>query len=348
MYLNNLPPWDGVPRVERVFVDFLGAEDTPYTRTITTMHLVAAVHRVFHPGEKYDYILVLSGPQGIGKSQIVHGLCPDPKWCNDSLSDLSGKNKDVVQSLAGSWLIELPELAAVYRTELEPFKAFSTKNEDKLREPYARRHIHQPRQCIFIGTTNDVQFLRDPTGDRRTLPVACGVHSPTKDVHRDLPRERDQIWAEVMFYYHAGVPIVLSPEMERVAGEVRAAFTAEDVQKQLIDRFLDIPLPHNWKELSIPERQHHISSFDPDRPSPVKTRLRTSVTAIEVWVELFGRPISELQPKDSARIVNILNNLPGWKRVDKRVSLGKHYSGYRPTKHFVRECENRDEPKMAA
>lgn len=348
MYLNNLPPWDGVPRVERVFVDFLGAEDTPYIRTITTMHLVAAVHRVFHPGEKYDYILVLSGPQGIGKSQIVHGLCPDPKWCNDSLSDLSGKNKDVVQSLAGSWLIELPELAAVYRTELEPFKAFSTKNEDKLREPYARRHIHQPRQCIFIGTTNDVQFLRDPTGDRRTLPVACGVHSPTKDVHRDLPRERDQIWAEVMFYYHAGAPIVLSPEMERVAGEVRAAFTAEDVQKQLIDRFLDIPLPHNWKELSIPERQHHISSFDPDRPSPVKTRLRTSVTAIEVWVELFGRPISELQPKDSARIVNILNNLPGWKRVDKRVSLGKHYSGYRPTKHFVRECENRDEPKMAA
>ena len=112
--------------------------------------------------------------------------------------------------------------------------------------------------------------------------------------------------------------------------------------------FLDIPLPHNWKNLSIPERQHHISSFDPDRPSPVKTCLRTSVTAIEVWVELFGRPISELQPKDSARIVNVLNNLPGWKRVDKRVRLGKAYHDYRSTKYFVRKEENMCVPKMAA
>lgn len=347
-YLENLPEWDGRERVETLLVDYLGAEDTPYTRVVTTMHLVAAVHRVMKPGTPYDYMLVLSGPQGIGKTRLVHGLCPDPKWCNDSLSDLSGKNKDIYQSLAGSWLVELPELAAVYRTDLEHLKAFSTKNEDKLREPYARRHIHQQRQCVFIGTTNDVQFLRDPTGDRRTLPLACGVQPPAKSVHEELARERDQIWAEVLFYYHAGVPIVLSPEMERVAGEVRAAFTAEDVQKQLIARFLDIPLLNNWKNLSIPERQHHISSFDPDRPSPEKTCLRTSVTVMEVWVELFGRQISELQPKDSARIVNILNNLPGWKRVDKRVRLGKAYSDYRPTKYFVRKEENVCAPKMAA
>lgn len=345
-WLNALPLWDGVERVPTLLRDYLGAEDTPLNRHLIMTHLVAAVTRVMNPGAKYDQTLTLSGPQGIGKSRFIAALCPDPSWYNDSLRDF--KTKDAFLLLQGSWLVELAELAPYLKSEIEENKAFLSKTEDKFRAPYARHSVQVKRQCVFIGTTNELQFLRDPTGDRRTWPVAVGVHPPTKDIQTDLVAALNQIWAEVMVAYRAGWSLVLPPEMEQAVREARWIFMEEDARVQQIEYYLDIPLPHNWAEMSASDRQRWIADYDPDRPLVMKTMVRQTITVGEVWVECFGRSLSDFPMKDNNQIANILNNLSGWARVDKRHRPGKAYPGYQPRKYFVRKCENVAGTLMAA
>lgn len=169
-YLAGLPEWDGVQRVDTLLTDYLGAEDNQYTRAVIRKTLCAAVARVMTPGIKFDTMLVLSGPQGIGKSTIISKLCGE--WFNDSLLLSDTKDKTAAEKLQGFWILEIGELAGLKKTEIETFRGFISRQNDVFRASFGRRATPHLRQCIFIGTTNaEHGYLRNTTGNRRFFPV---------------------------------------------------------------------------------------------------------------------------------------------------------------------------------
>ena len=173
--------WDGVPRLERLLVDFLGADDTPYTRAVTRKALIAAVARIFRPGVKFDYMLTIRGRQGLGKSAFIAKL--GGAWFSDSFTTLQGK--DAFEQVQGVWIMEIGELASMKKAEVEQIKLYLSKQVDRFRPAYGRRIQEFPRQCIFIGTTNEEQFLRDKTGNRRFWVVDT-PHTPPRDMWSEL------------------------------------------------------------------------------------------------------------------------------------------------------------------
>ena len=168
-YLRGLEPWDGTPRVETLLVDYLGAPDTAYVRAVTRKILCAAVRRLFEPGCKFDNILVISGPQGVGKSTLLSRL--GMSWFSDSLTLSDMNDKTAAEKLQGAWILEIGEMAGMKKADLEKVKAFLTRQDDKYRASYARRVTNHPRQCVFFGTTNEAGYLRDVTGNRRFWTV---------------------------------------------------------------------------------------------------------------------------------------------------------------------------------
>lgn len=338
-YLESLPEWDGNHRVDTLLADYLGAEDSDFVRTITRTHLVAAVARVMEPGVKYDTMIVLCGSQGAHKSSFIRILCGDD-WFNDSLKDFSG-DKDAFMLIQGSWMVEAAEMSAYGKSKSVEFKSFMSKTSDIFRAPYGHRTGRQPRQCIFWGTTNSVQFLKDPTGERRVWPVDVsdkdGI-TRTKNVFEDLAGERDQIWAEALQYYRDGHPLFLNDEMERTAESVRAVFTEEDDRKDSIIAFLEKGITDNWKDMDLSDRRDWLSGdesiFNAGTPVP-----RTTVTAFEIWVECFNKNVNEPFPKsDNVFITDIMNNLPGWETVRGSIKLDrKVYDRKQKRVYFIRK-----------
>jgi predicted P-loop ATPase len=191
--------WDTQPRLSTWLERCLDANGpSDYLSAVGTRFLLSAVARIRSPGCQADHVLVLEGPQGIGKSETARILATNPDWFADDMPDIH--TKDAAIQLCGKWIIELAELAAVRRAEIEGVKAFLSREVDVFRPPYGRRSVSVPRQCVFIATTNEALYLRDPTGNRRFWPVKCGC------IDLDALRaERDQLWAEAVELYQAGI-----------------------------------------------------------------------------------------------------------------------------------------------
>lgn len=200
-YLTGLE-WDGVPRLDTWLHDFLGAEDSEYTAGVGRMFMIAAVARVMRPGCKMDYMIVLEGPQGLRKSSACRVLAGG-KYFSDNLPLVRNESKDLSQHLSGKWLIELAELSATSRADTEALKAFLTRTEETYRRPYGRNEVVEPRQCVFIGTTNRSEYLRDSSGDRRFWPVKCGTDGNPIDIE-SLRDHRDQLFAEAYDLFQSG------------------------------------------------------------------------------------------------------------------------------------------------
>lgn len=328
-YLNSLPEWDGVPRLDTLFIDYLGAEDSAYTRAVARKSLCAAVARAMQPGIKYDTMPILAGPQGIGKSTLLRYLGAD--WFNDSLSTFEGK--EACEMIQGSWIIELQELNGLNKSEENAVKQFLSKTDDIYREPYGRRTGRYPRRCVFFGTTNDDEFLRDKTGARRFLPIDCMIRQPSKSVFNDLPGEVPQIWAEALLAWRMGEPLYMErPELADAAREMQEAHAIHSAKEGIILDFLEQELPEGWEKRDLPSRKLFWSGAA--RPTDCEYHKRDRVCAAEIWCEALSGDIRNFRRQDAAEINGILAQLDGWERSKNGIRFGASYG---LQKGFVRK-----------
>lgn len=243
--------WDGQPRLDRVLIDYFGAEDTALNRAIGSIVFKAAVRRVRNPGCKYDEILVLESEQGQNKSTAWRILAVNDRWFTDDLP-LGAKTKEVMEVVEGVFIVELSELKGMKQGEVESIKSFASRQEDRARMAYGRYTSYRPRRFIMVGSTNDRKYLRDGTGNRRFWPVATGFIDIAK-----IKADRDQLWGEAATREAAGESIRLDPSLwgdaAKVQGEREDSGPVDEYLRDLIgDRAGVIVTEDLWKVLGKP------------------------------------------------------------------------------------------------
>lgn len=323
-YLKSLK-WDGTRRVDMLLPDYLGAEDSPYTRAVMRKSLCAAVARAVTGGVKYDYMPIFSGPQGIGKSTLLAIL--GGAWFSDSLTTFEGK--EAAELIQGTWINEIGELSAFTKQETQVIKQFLSKTHDIYRAAYGRRTEKYPRRCVFFGTSNDSDFLKDSTGNRRFWPVDVGIHPAKKSVWEELPKEVDQVWAEAYMCWQLGERLFLPKEIERMAEEMQEGHREASGKEGMIRDFLERKIPSDWNNYDLQQRRQFWNGNLklPDHTELVK---RDKVCAMEVWAECFSGDPRYLKRTDSMEINSALQAIKGWKRnKDKR-----RYGPYGPQRGF--------------
>lgn len=335
-FLSSLPEWDELPRVDTLLVDFLGAVDNDYVRAVTRKTLVAAIARVMNPGCKFDTMLVLSGPQGKGKSTLIAKLCGE--WFNDSLLLSDTKDKTAAEKLQGYWILEIGELAGLKKTDIETLRGFLSRQNDIYRAAFGRRATPHPRQCVFIGTTNADTYLRDITGNRRFWPVKV----PGSDTRHswELTREEvEQIWAEALYYYKQKEPLHLPKELEPIAVKEQKEAMEQDEREGTIRDYLEMLLPENWDSMTLYERRNFINGSEFEGSRKVGVKKRNRVCNMEIWCECFGKERGNLKRQDANEIAAIMSGIEGWKRPEGKM----RFSIYGVVKGYVREDESETE-----
>lgn len=286
-YLNALV-WDGTPRIDTMLIDYLGADDTEYTRTVTRKMMTAGVKRVFEPGCKFDWILTLLGAQGIGKSTLFAKLAG--KWFSSTFRSFN--SKEAYEALQGKWFVELAELSAMRKAEIETIKDFASSQSDHYRTPYNRYPADFPRQSILVGTTNNDLFLKDETGNRRFWPVTVDIAKATKDARTGLTQDDiDQLWAEAFQAWKAGETVYLSNELEAAAALVQMEHTDVAPELGLIERYLTV-------------------------------HKKTKICTMELWVECLGGDKVKFPQPEKNKLNGCLRMLPGWKRAKGNLGFG--------------------------
>ncbi|MBS3973125.1 MAG: virulence protein [Erysipelotrichia bacterium] len=318
--------WDGIPRAEKLFSDYMGAADNTYTRAVARTWLTGAIKRIYHPGCKFELVPVLQGKQGRGKSTLAKAL--GGEWFTDGLKDM--KSKDARDFLRGAWIIELSELSAMRKTEIEEIKQFISTTVDRFRPAYGRLTQEFPRTAVFMATTNDNGYLKDLTGSRRFAPIVIDEQERKKDVFNISADVIQQIWSEALTWYKMNQPVYLSKEIETMADGYREQAQDENPMKVLIEEYLNIKLPKNWNEFSVMRKRDYISNVMNNSVDNKGEILRETITTREVLTELFNRdPQDELRGDNEARkIALVLNNIDGWKQTAFRMN-GTIMKGYK-------------------
>lgn len=311
--------WDGQPRLETMFIDWLRCEDNPYTRQAAKCLMVAAVSRAYEPGFKFDYVPVIGGRQGIGKSTMLAILGGD--WYGE-LSSFD--HKIAAEEMQGRWIMEITELGATNRSELEQQKAFISATSTTVRMAYARHPVEMKRQCVFIATTNQSEYLKDSTGNRRWWPIEAGIE---KDCSIDLDGFREivgQLWAEAHTLYQLGVSTMLDREARAIVAESQEKKRESDVWEGVVGEWLAKPADCNRYM-----QGEMTGSLKP----------REKVCVVEVWEDCLGEKGTPKR-QDSNRIAAILDRQPDWQRCDKILRFGDRFGPQRGWQRLSGEDDN--------
>ncbi|MBO5203527.1 MAG: virulence-associated protein E [Clostridia bacterium] len=306
-FLNGLT-WDGIPRLDTLFVDYLGAENTDYNKAVTRKAFVAAVSRAMIPGCKYDNMLILSGPQGIGKSTLLDKMSYG--WFNDSIRTFEGK--EASELLRGVWIAEIAELDAFRRSDVARIKQFLSIREDRYREAYGHHVKTFPRSCVLFGTTNTTDFLQDATGNRRFWPIDVGEHKPTKNVFTELDNEKEQIWAEAKARWQTGEAMYLADAMAEEAIKQQEEHMSINPWEGLIREFLEKQIPADWSKWKLDRRLDYWAGAT-HGVNEIRLVNRERVCIPEIWCEAMKRRLGDISdnPKNNKEIGAILRRL-GW------------------------------------
>lgn len=285
--------------IRRLLVEYMGVDDTDYHYEVMKTFMLGAICRVFFPGCKFDYTIILYGAQGFGKSEFVRRLALCPEWFNDNFNTLDGDKAS--EKLAGMWILELAELKALKSSkDSESIKAFLTSRYDTYRAPYQRRTEQRPRMCVFTGTTNNMNVFVDKTGNRRFWPIITQKGKQTKDIFGDaemVDRDFRLAWAEAMSMYHAAneKPLLrLSSDMEAEALQMQEQFSEEDYRIGMIQGYLD---DLQSDKVCVPQIIENVFNMEVERMT--KANRREIQEILENEVEGWHR----LRNKDRGRSV---------------------------------------------
>lgn len=342
-YLEGLPEWDRKKRLETLLIDYLGAEGSSYVRAVTRKTLVAAVARVYEPGIKFDTVLVLSGPQGIGKSMFFAKL--GGVWFSDSLTISDMRDKTGAEKLQGFWIMEIGEMNGIKKVEVETVKSFASRQDDKFRVAYGTVVESHPRQCVICGTSNSQHFLRDVTGNRRFWPVQvtgeCEKHPWNMD-----KALLEQIWAEALTLYNAGEELILKGTDAEMAAEKQQEALENDDREGLVREYLDKLLPADWAKLSLSEKRMYLAGDEFTTQNRAGVAPRDKVCNLEIWAECFGREPANIRKQDSYELNAIMAKLDGWKRYDGNKSGKLSFKDYGSQIAYVRTAIADDDEEL--
>ena len=304
--------WDGKKHIENLLPDYLGVEKNEYTTECMKLFMLGAISRAFHPGCKFDYMPVLVGKQGIGKSTFLRKLAMNDNWYNDNFNTVEGDKAP--EKLRGMWMVELAELLATKKAkEVESIKAFLTSTVDTYRPPYGRRTEQRPRVCVFAGTTNNDHFLTDRTGNRRYLPIITRKEYVKKSMFDDpeaVKNDFENAWGEAMdLFYKANCnpELVLPKKLQDYVENIQSQFMEEDVRVGIIQEWLD--------------------NYSGSR-----------VCVVQIYQMALGYEDKKPNRMESNDIHSImLNSISGWKRLDNSNGGRGKCAGYGTQVCYVRE-----------
>lgn len=312
-FIEELPEWDGVERVEGLLIRILGAPDTEYVRQVTRKSLVACIKRAKHPGCKFDTMLVLDGKPGIGKSTLLHKL--GGQWFSDSLSMIDTRDKTAAEKLQGVWIMEIGEMQGTRKADVDIIKGFLSRQVDEYRPAFGRVVERRPRTTVIFGTTNTMDgFLRDTTGNRRFWPVTVsGGEGPWKLTDEDIK----QIWAEVKYMEENGEDVYLDYKMEVESERMQREALERDEREGMVIDYLETLLPEDWRDWDLGKRMDYFS--DDELIKRDGFVVREYVSSMEIFCECFRKPRSAWTKKDGYEIASIMARIEGWERSNAMI-----------------------------
>jgi len=310
--------WDGTERVEELLIDFFGAEDSEYVRQVMRKTLVGAIARVYNPGCKFDTMPVLIGKQGTYKSTFWKKL--GGEWFSESFSfHLIGSGNKAVEQIVGYWIVEIGEMTGMKKAEQEGVKQFLARTKDDVRMAYAKNVATYLRQNIFVGSTNNDEFLTDDSGNRRYWPVKLGQSEPMKHVWFDLDSIVGQIWAEAKYYYDQGEELKLPNHLDETAKEIQAMHMEYDPRQEMLEAYLDTPIPDDFRTWNIYKRREYL--FQTDELAPTHTgKKRHKIMIHEIAEELLKMKIEEINSFNTKPIHAMMSKLKGWKKTTVKIN----------------------------
>lgn len=341
-YFDSLPRWDGTPRLDDFLIRYMGATAQPkeYVELATRLTLCAAVKRAYHPGEKFDQCLIISGAQGIGKTSVWFYLTQDidgggadkhPYVYADFTSDAI-TDKDELLKTCGKLIVEMDEFdqETTRKVSARKIKSFITQSSDTYRAPYGRSTISHYRTWVFVGSSNTSAYLRDTTGNRRYFPIisTCeennNTHGPWTLTHEEI----SQIWAEAKHYAMVDkISLDINTYGETIKSEWLAELDNaydEDPKTGIVEHYLDMYIPTSWYSMTADEHQNYINNYSVNTYSGM-VKKRDTVCLLEV-AELIGYTVASgrVTRQATAEIERIMAGIPGWQAGTSRINCGKY------------------------